>query len=216
MTKFVVRWPSGRAVAFRSLSWAEFQRYERELQYRGPMEVYCDLYRTVVFEGPGERDVTAGIVEFVGRLLMDHNPFNGKYEDVARALELKRIELQNNYLLSVKAVIASLFQVSVEEINTWDAEKFFEYAVMAEFVSGRKLEPGDPNRKPSKPSKTTPTPLTERQQMTLNRVQTRDQQGSGPVEGPGEAEPAPRLRRPLTPAQQLVLDRVNNARTPQR
>ncbi|TSA39523.1 hypothetical protein D4R30_00935 [archaeon] len=210
MIKFFARWPSGREVTFRSLSWAEFQKYEQALQYRSPAGVYLDVYRAVVLTGPRERDVTAGIVEYVGRTLLDHNPFNGNYADVKRAIDLKRDELQRDYLVAASAVIASLFQVSVEDIRTWDSEKFFEYVAMAEFVSGRKLEPGDPaaktkTSKPARPS--SKAPLTERQQVTLDRVRERDQ---GPPVVPSGEEPAPKLRRPITPAQQIVVDRVRN------
>jgi hypothetical protein len=210
--KFFARWPSGREVVFRSLSWAEFQKYEHELQYRRPMEVYLDIYRAVVLQGPSDRDVTGGIVEYIGRAMVDHNPFNGKYEDIKRALELKRGALQGNYLVAAQAVISSLFQIPVETIATWDSEKFFEYVAMAEFVSGRKLEPGDPTPKTNRPKQPRPSsiaPLSERHQLTLERVRERDQP---PAPTPPGEEPAPRLRRPLNPAQQIVVDRMRQTR----
>jgi hypothetical protein len=210
--KFFARWPSGREVVFRSLTWAEFQKYEHELHYRRPMEVYLDIYRAVVLRGPIDRDVTGGIVEYIGRAMVEHNPFNGKYEDIKRALDLKRGALQGNYLVAAQAVISSLFQIPIETIATWDSEQFFEYVAMAEFVSGRKLEPGDPTPKTKRPKSrpTAPTPLSERQQLTLERVRERDQP-SAPAAPPSE-EPAPRLRRPLNPAQQIVVDRMRQTR----
>lgn len=206
MTKFFARWPSGREVTFRSLTWAEFQTFERALRHRSPADVYLSVYRAVVLEGPPEADLTAGIVEFVGRTLTDHNPFNGKYEDVKRALDLKRGELRQDYLVAAKAVIASLFQVSLAEINSWDAEQFFEYVAMAEFVSGRKLEPGEPARPAAtRPPSSLPVPERQPQTQPLERGRDRDQ----PTE-------APRLRRPLTAAQQIVVDRVRGPQPQQR
>ena len=210
MTKFFARWPSGREVVFRSLTWAEFQTFERALRHHRdrPMGVFCDIYRAVVLEGPPVADATAGVVEYVGQTLTAHNPFGGQYTDIKRAVDLKRTELQQDYLLAAKAVIASLFQISLAEINGWDAEQFFEYVAMAEFVSGRKLEPGAPEgpvaqKLPAQPK----APLTSRQQLTLDRVRERDQPAPTRSERPPPEE-APRLRRPLTGAQQIVMDRM--------
>lgn len=220
MTKFFAQWPSGRSVVFRSLGWAEFQKYERLLLAR-PVgvhaDVYLDIYRAVVLEGPSDQVVTAGMAEFIGNSAMAHNPFNGNYDDVSRVLDLKRGELQRDYLLAARAVIVSLFHVTVEEIATWDAEKFFEFVAMAEFVSGRKLEPGDASQKTKsgKPAPSPPSarPLSERQELVVRRTRDRDEgtPAAPPVRPPDPA--AARLqRRPLTPAQQTVMGRVARSR----
>jgi len=72
------------------------------------------------------------------------DPFNGEYKDVKRALDMKRVELKSSWLNSAKSIIAGIFRYTFEEIESWDAEMFFERLAYAEFVCGRKLEPGDP------------------------------------------------------------------------
>ena len=78
--------------------------------------------------------------------LLDSNPFNGEYKDVKRALDMKRVELKSSWLNSAKSIIAGIFRYTFEEIESWDAEMFFERLAYAEFVCGRKLEPGDPDK----------------------------------------------------------------------
>jgi hypothetical protein len=110
--------------------------------------------------------------------------------------------------------------VTVDTINTWDSEKFFEHVAMAEFVSGRKLDPGDPAAATSAAKSHAKRPLTDRQQATFDRVRDRDRMpapATETVRDPevGPRDTAPRLRRPLTSAQQIVLDRRRHA-PPQR
>ena len=203
MTAFVAQWPSGRWVKFRSLTWAEYREFEPRL--RNPdlaAGVFLDIYRRVFLSGEDWRTATAGMVEYVGRVLTAQNPFNGRYTDVARALELKRVEFKQDYLQAAKAVIASIFRYSFEEIDRWDPETFFERLAQAEYITGRKIEPVDPNKKKkTKPGEEKPQrhskPLSDAQRMVLDRVTER--KGGTPAE---------RQKKPLTDAQQMVIDRV--------
>ena len=190
MTVFFARWLSGRAVKFRSLTWAEFKRFDQRLQYECPMGIYCDVYRAVLLDGPpldGDPvyQAPAGLVEWIARALLDSNPFNGEYKDVKRALDMKRVELKSSWLNSAKSIIAGIFRYTFEEIETWDAEMFFERLAYAEFVCGRKLEPGDPDKP--------------------------DAQHPGKKPGHPEGPPKP-AKRELNPAQQKVVNRVINSR----
>ena len=190
MTVFFARWLSGRAVKFRSLTWAEFKKFDRQLQYDCPASVYCDVYRAVLLDGPpldGDPvyQAPAGLVEWIARALLDSNPFNGEYKDVKRALDMKRVELKSSWLNSAKSIIAGIFRYTFEEIEPWDAEMFFERLAYAEFVCGRKLEPGDPDKP--------------------------DAQHPGKKPGHPEGPPKP-AKRELNPAQQKVVNRVINSR----
>jgi hypothetical protein len=177
-------------VKWRSLTWAEFKKFDRQLDYDCPASVYCDVYRAVVLDGPAldgdpVYQAPAGLVEWIARALLDSNPFNGEYKDVKRALEMKRIELKSSWLNSAKSIIAGIFRYTFEEIEQWDAEMFFERLASAEFVSGRKLEPGDPDKL--------------------------DAQHPGKKPGHPEGPPKP-AKRELSPAQQKVVNRVVNSR----
>jgi hypothetical protein len=98
---------------------------------------------------------------------------------------MKRIELKSSWLNSAKSIIAGIFRYTFEEIEQWDAEMFFERLASAEFVSGRKLEPGDPDKL--------------------------DAQHPGKKPGHPEGPPKP-AKRELSPAQQKVVNRVVNSR----
>lgn len=204
MQHFFAQWPSGRSVKWRSLTWAEFKKYESLLLYNRPVDVYCDIYRTVVLEGPLLEDdptsvAPAGIVEWVAKSLINNNPFGGSYEEVCYALDLKRGELKANYLLAAKAVIASIFRYTMEEIDQWDAEDFFERLAQAEYVTGRSLNPGNPERKTK--TRTHKKQLTSAQEQVIEQVQRRNESNDSDPE-------APKPKRKLSPAQQMVLDRV--------
>jgi len=190
MQVFFARWSSGRKVKWRSLQWAEFKKFDRQLGYDCPASVYCDVYRAVLLEGPpldGDPvyQAPAGLVEWIARSLLDSNPFNGEYKDVKRALDMKRVELKSSWLNSAKSIIAGIFRYTFEEIEEWDAEMFYERLACAEFVCGRKLEPGDPDKS--------------------------DAQHPGKKTGPPEGPPKP-AKRELSPAQQKVVNRVVNSR----
>jgi len=208
MTAFLAQWPSGRWVKFRSLTWAEYRQFEPRLRNRDlAAGVYMDIYRKVFLAGEQPARATAGMVDYVGSVLTEQNPFNGRFDDVARALDMKRAEFKSDYLQAARAVIASIFHYSFEEIDKWDPETFFERLVQAEYITGRKLQPIDPNAKKRKPGEQKPPRLTRQmtdaQQMVLERVEARKR---------GDAPTEERQKKPLTGAQQMVLDRVKGRR----
>ena len=182
-TQYIAAWKSGVAVRWRSLTWSEYRQFKQQLTYSSPVEVYIDLYRAVLLEGPDVVDAAAGIVDFVGRSMLETNPFGGEYLDIAHALIVKRAS--QTYLDTARALVAGLFHYSFEEIDTWDADIFFLRVAQAEFLAGRALDPEDPaiaiaeaeaakdptkkRRPPQRPKKD----LTRAQQMVLDRVQGR-------------------------------------------
>lgn len=185
MQIFLARWPEDRYVKWRSLSWKEYSYYQDLLRYLPPAEVYCQIYKKVLIEGPpvegpAVKQVTAGIVDWVARSLMEHNPFNGLYDDAKRAYDLKKKEL--DYLGSVKAIIAGIFHYTFEEIESWDAETLYERIIAAEFVSGKSLEPPPPEQ-----------------------IKPR----SAVVESASSSNRPIKLKKVITNAQQLVLDKVS-------
>lgn len=201
MNKFFARWPNGRELVFRSLSWAEHRRFMSARQDYPEMLVYTDVYRTAVLEGPPADTATAGLVAFIGDTLLEQSPYSGAFPLVQQALAIKRTELQGNYLKAARAVVGSLFQKSDVEMDAWDAETFFDYVARAEFVSGRKLDPADPTAKKPEPKGKAKRPLPQQGIVEQQVTATREP-------GPPPEDPAPRLtRRPLTPAQQIVVDR---------
>jgi hypothetical protein len=182
MQTFLAKWSEDRYVKWRSLSWKEFDYYQNLLTYLPPAEVYCQVYKLVLIEGPKldghpVHRATAGIVDWIARSLLEHNPFNGLYEDVKRAYDIKKKEL--NYLSEVKAIIASIFRYTFEEIESWDAETLYERIVAAEFVTGKSLEP--------------PMPESMKKEKGVQGKQIRE-----PV----------KLQKQISNAQQLVRDRV--------
>ena len=181
-TEYIAAWKSGIALRWRSLTWSEYRQFKQQLTYSSPVEVYIDLYRAVLLEGPDVVDAPAGIVDFVGRSMLETNPFGGEYADIAHALAAKRSVM--SYLDTARALVAGLFHYSFEDIDTWDADTFFMRVAQAEFLAGRPLDPEDPaaaaaeaeaakdptkRRAPRRQKKE----LTRAQQMVLDRVQGR-------------------------------------------
>jgi hypothetical protein len=176
-TQYIAAWKSGTAVHWRGLTWAEFNQFSQQLTFKRPMEVYIDLYRALLLEGPEVTDAPAGIVEYVAKTMLETNPFGGRYEDIAYALRTKRNS--QSYLENAKALVAGIFRYTFEDIATWDADTFFDRVAKAEFLSGKQLEPADPNAKP---------------EVSTN---------------PGiPGQPPPRKRKELTPGQKISLERL--------
>lgn len=178
-TQYIAAWKSGTAVRWRGLTWSEFSQFTHRLTFESPIEVYLDLYRALLLEGPDPEYATAGSVEYVAKTMLETNPFGGKYEDVVHALHTKRGV--QTYLENAKALVAGIFRYTFEEIDTWDADTFFDRVAKAEFLAGKKLEPEDPaviaaslkaakdpNRKPPpRPKKQ----MTDGQKLAWERVQ---------------------------------------------
>jgi len=89
-TQYIAAWKSGVAVRWRGLTWVEFRQFTQQMAYSSPIEVYIDLYRAVLLDGPDVLSAPAGIVDYVGRTMLETNPFNGEYENIKHALDVKR------------------------------------------------------------------------------------------------------------------------------
>lgn len=211
MQMFKAEWESGRQVSWRSLSWKEYKRFEAQLRYESAAKVYLDVYATALVEGPPAYEANAvyaapaGLVEWVGKFLLENDPFGGQYQSVRYALDLKRRELQSNYLATARAIVAAIFHYSFEEIDTWDSETFFERVAAAEAVSGHKIEPGDPAAQKKKPARKPPT--SDIQAPTQRFIDPRMPAPSEEtVIGP-ETTGSSRRTRQLTPAQEMLFER---------
>lgn len=202
---FFARWPSGRFVHWRSLSFSEFRGFQQRLERGEPAaSVYLDAYALAYVEGaPVEGDpllvATGGMVLFVGEALIARNPFTGSTALVEEALAQKRQEVGSNYLLACRGILAALFHYSFEEIDTWDAATFFERVAQAEIVSGKPLDVAGPEK--PKTQKGKPDPAGSRveveQQVSVRR--------NGPP--PASSGEGTSNKRPLTSAQRMVLER---------
>lgn len=184
MTQYLARWKSGVSVVWRGLTWAEYRQYTQRLTFESPMEVYIDLYRALLVEGPDITEAPAGVVDFIARSMLETNPFSGEYQYVKHALDARR-NVQD-WLAHAKALVAGVFRYTFEEIDSWDADTFFDRVAKAEFLAGKRLDPEDP-------------------QVIAAAAET--------AKAPGHPKPGPRQKKPLTQAQQLVLDRVREAKS---
>lgn len=182
-TQYVAGWKSGVAVSWRAITWAEYRQFTQSMTHKLPMEVYIDLYRAVLLEGPDITEAPAGVVEFVGKAMLARNPFGGQFDDIKHAVDLKRNS--QDFLENAKTLIAGLFRYTFEEIDQWDADTFFDRYAKAEFLSGKQLDPVKmptpeelaaaaaakkrPKERPKPPKKE----MTEGQKLAWERVQAR-------------------------------------------
>lgn len=170
MTQYIARWASGFSVRWRALTWAEYRQFKQRALLR-PIGVDSDIYRAVVLEGPPLDDCPAGIASYIAKHVLAGNPFSGRFEDVAKSLIEKRAAIEQNYLLSAKAMISHLLHCSFEEIDKWDADTFFMRLAQAEFIAGKQLQPADPKSKTDDPKQKRPKrPLNSAQSLVVNRV----------------------------------------------
>jgi hypothetical protein len=179
-TQYIAAWKSGASVRWRGVSGSEYRQFTQNLSYQSPLEVYIDLYRAVLLDGPDVEEAPAGIVEFIGKSMLETNPFSGRYDYIKFALDSSR---QNQtYMEHGKALIAGLFRYTFEEIDSWDADTFFDRLAKAEFIAGKQLEPEDPkaaeaaaasakNPRGQPPPRRPKKPLTAGQQLALERRQ---------------------------------------------
>jgi hypothetical protein len=185
LTAYVAVWSSGVAVKWRALRWAEHRKYAERYERSVPMSVFNDIYRVVVLEGPDISDVTAGIVQFIGNSVLNWSAFANDFPTVKTKLDECRQEIVGDYLMSAKAVVASLFRYTLDEIDQWDSDTLFKHIAMAEVVSGRRMEPEGPNA---------PRPSSKQNPNQLNK------------------DEAPKLKPQPNSAQKLVIDRVRKSR----
>ncbi|MGD0042089.1 MAG: hypothetical protein ABSE84_17080 [Isosphaeraceae bacterium] len=180
-TQYIAAWKSGVAVRWRGLTWTEFRQFTQQMAYSSPIEVYIDLYRAVLLDGPDVLSAPAGIVDYVGRTMLETNPFNGEYLNIKHALDVKRST--QSYLDHARALVAGIFRYTFEEIDTWDVDTFFDRVAKAEFIAGKAIEPEDPvaaakaaadAKDPTKPKpRRQKRPMTEAQKVAWERVQER-------------------------------------------
>ena len=129
-------------VQWKTLTWAEYKKFEDLMNLKGPMAVSNDIYRAVVVNGPSIHDATAGLVEFVAKSVFSGSAFSGSYNVLTTRLEENRDRLTNDFLLAAQAIIASIFHYTFEEMDLWDEDTFLLRLSQAEFVAGKPLPLG--------------------------------------------------------------------------
>lgn len=139
-TVYEAAWPTAK-VRVRALTWKEFHQAKGMNAPVATRNLW--VYQTVLLEGPRVDQVSAGIVAWVGRNLVEDNPFGGDAKTLQKYLQLSRQWLQNSYLENAKALVAGTFHYRFEEIESWDHEKFFRRLAAAEFLVGNRIEPAD-------------------------------------------------------------------------
>lgn len=175
MSTYYAQWPDGFEVTWRNLTWAEYRKFKDAFEsspFSEPMDVSLDIYELVRIKGPVPKAVPAGIAAFICKQQMINNPFSGRYKEVTAALEMARRVVVSDYLLSTKAIVASTFNYTLEEIDTWDVDKFFVRLAQAEIINGKPLEPQDPTipkDSKGKPIKLIKRTLTPAQQKAIDR-----------------------------------------------
>jgi hypothetical protein len=148
MASYSAYWNVDYRIEFRDLTWEEYNRICFGVDPNNiPPQVVIDIYNTCILRGPDARLVTAGIGFFVAKHQIVNNPFSGRYENVAAALNSARELVSGNYLLAAQAVIANTFTLPFEEIKGWSAEKFFLRMAQAELIKGDRLNPSPPESK---------------------------------------------------------------------
>jgi hypothetical protein len=134
---------------------------------------WCAVYEACRVEGPSLEEVPAGIVAWIGKQQFENNPFFGGFESIRNALYQARHRVESSWYASARAVLASTFRYSFEEIDGWPPEIFFERVAQAEMLTGVPLEPADPNAKKKPPrgqrTQRTPAPATEKHSGNVDR-----------------------------------------------
>lgn len=177
MSQYIAQWRDGFQVVWRNLTWKEYREFKSRYEnspFSEPMDVALDIYRTVYIKGPDPKFVPAGIPGFICKQQMQSNPFSGRFEDIAPAIQIARNVVTSDYLLSAKALVASILNYKPEEIDNWDPNTFFLRLAQAEVASGRTFDPVDP--KASKDIKGNPAPqkikrnLSPTQKLAIDRT----------------------------------------------
>lgn len=152
----------------------EYREFASRLRYEPEMVVYSDLYRIVADypENPDIKHVSAGIVYFLGNRLIRDSVFNSDWNAITKTLAEHRDRLNVSYFEQCKAVIASIFDYTFEEIDSWDDYTFFDRLAKAELIVGKDLNPQPLDTSPRKKDATEKRqkkPLTEGQKIALER-----------------------------------------------
>lgn len=159
MSQYYAKWQDGHTVIWRNLTWKEYNKFRSKYEqsrFQEPLDVAMEIYSTVLIDGPDVKFVPAGIPCYVCKHQMLNNPFSGRYEDIAPAIDLSRRMVKENYLLSAKSLIASTLNYKIEEIDNWDPNTFFLRLAQTEIAHGRTFDPVNP--KTLKDSKGNPVP----------------------------------------------------------
>lgn len=156
--RWIATWPSSTCVEWRGLTWAEYRRIQDSggSDYSKWLEVYRLCVTAVQARrnvGPEPDKVGYGIIRWIGRHQLENNPFSGQLNTIQKSLQTGRARVQNSYLQQARAIVAAVFRCSFEEIDSWDAETFFDRVAQAEAVLSRPIEPVDPNVKSVKPGR---------------------------------------------------------------
>jgi hypothetical protein len=142
------------SVHWRDLTLSEHQKFRASRKH--PRIVFCDIYETCLVEGPTLDQVPAGIVAWIARQQLDQNPFSGKFVTIHNALGAARQRVGSSWFHAAKAVLASTFRYTFEEIEKWPPDLFFERVAQAELLTGVPLEPADPDQQPQDNMRQTP------------------------------------------------------------
>lgn len=148
MQAFQADWNDGTRVRWRSLRWREYESVTRESI---PAVQALEIYKTCLLAGPVPEMVPAGVMLWIAQFELKRCVFGGQYAVIQKELENSRQKLVSNWLIGARAMISALFRYSFEEIDSWDSETFMERVAQAEFVSGRPLEPSNPQESPEQP-----------------------------------------------------------------
>lgn len=173
MTQYQAQWSDGIVVRWRALNWSEYRRFQSRLAALDPTMV-CDLYLVCVIDGPALDRLPAGIARFIVEHVMADNPFNGDLATVKKASALTRQQIQSSYFSQAQALIVRAFHCSLEEMDKWDANKFFERLAMAEVIVGTTLEAKDSTAKEVTNRPRVKRPLNPAQAIAAERVRERD------------------------------------------
>jgi hypothetical protein len=137
-------WPGGTRVRFRTLTWREFQYFQRLAVPKGVRNL--EVYKTCLISGPPPDQVPAGVVSWIGCEQIEESPFSGKFKLVQQYLQLGRGWLGGSYLNQAQALVAGTFHYTIEQVEQMDPEIFFKRLAAAELLVGKQLEPADPSK----------------------------------------------------------------------
>jgi hypothetical protein len=208
VSQYMARWQDGFEVVWRNLTWSEYRefkaRYDKSM-FDVPMDIAIDIYSTVYIKGPDPKFVPAGIPGYICQQQMQNNPYSGRFEDIAPAINMGRMAVSGNYLLCAKALIASVLNYKPEEIDNWDPNTFFLRLAQTEVASGRTFDPVDPKAIPadSKTSaKKSHRALTPQQEKAIARTEA-TRSGGNMV-----SETTQRWTKAPSPAQSKAMERT--------
>jgi len=144
-------------VKWRDLNYSELQGFRQTREHS--RIVFTRIYEACVVDGPSLDDIPAGIAVWIAKQQLEQNPFNGRYETIAPALEAARSKVTANWRKAACAVVAGTFRYSLEEIDSWPPDVFLERLAMAELLTGIPVNPADPKApQKQKPGKTPARP----------------------------------------------------------